>query len=145
MISAFHEAFTLFSVNYFYWPFQGGASFVDYLCYFCLVLFCFHARLLVDALWSPAEKGLASWLSFVMSNCGVTFSLVSWVRCGAWLYRFLIFALFLTLTVLFSVNLVGQFLQVHSRKITQTGIKKEQTFLHETHHFDPIYNPTRYH
>ena len=29
---------------------------------------CFHARLFVDALWSPAGKGLASWLSFVMSN-----------------------------------------------------------------------------
>ena len=27
----------------------------------------------------------------------VTFSLVSWVRCGAWFYRFLNFALFLTL------------------------------------------------
>ena len=30
-------------------------------------------------------------------NCDVvTFPLVSWVRCGAWLYRILIFALFLT-------------------------------------------------
>ena len=44
----------------------------------------FHARLFVDALWSPAGKGLISWLSFVMSNCDVvTFPLVSWVRCGA--------------------------------------------------------------
>ena len=24
-----------------------------------------------DALWSPAGKGLTSWLSFVMSNCEV--------------------------------------------------------------------------
>ena len=40
--------------------------------------------LFVDALWSPAGKGLNSWLSFVMSNCDVvTFPLVSWVRCGA--------------------------------------------------------------
>ena len=32
------------------------------------------------ALWSPAGKGLTSWLSFVMSNCNiVTFPLVSWV------------------------------------------------------------------
>ena len=32
-----------------------------------------------------------------MSNCEVvTFPLVSWVRCGAWLYRFLVFALFIT-------------------------------------------------
>ena len=58
----------------------------------------FHARLFVDALQSPAGKGLTSWLSFVMSNCDVvTFPLVSWVRCGAWLYRFLMFTLFLTL------------------------------------------------
>ena len=56
----------------------------DPMCYFCLVLLCFHALLVVDALWSPARKGLSSWLSFVMSNYDVvTFSLVSWVRCGA--------------------------------------------------------------
>ena len=37
-----------------------------------------------DALWSPAGKGLTSWLSFVMSYCDVvTFPLVSYVRCGA--------------------------------------------------------------
>ena len=54
---------------------------MDHLCYFCLVLLCFHARLFVDALWSAA--GLTSWLSFVMSNCDVvTFPLVSWVRSG---------------------------------------------------------------
>ena len=36
-------------------------------------------------------------LPFVVSNCEfVTFPLVSWVRCGTWLYWFLIFALFLT-------------------------------------------------
>ena len=64
--------------------FQDSASFVDNLCYFCLVLLCFHARLFVDALWSPAGEWLTSWLSFVMSNCDVvTFPLVSWVNCGA--------------------------------------------------------------
>ena len=43
----------------------------------CFLLY-FHSRLFIDALWSPAGKGLASWLSFVMSNCDVvTFSLVS--------------------------------------------------------------------
>ena len=63
-----------------------------------LFLLCFRACLFINALWSPAEKGLTSWLSCVMSNCKViTFPLVSWVRCGAWLYRFLIFALLLTL------------------------------------------------
>ena len=29
---------------------------MDHLCYFCLVLLCFHARLFVDALMSPAVK-----------------------------------------------------------------------------------------
>ena len=48
---------------------------MDQLCYFCLVLLCFNARQFVDALWSPAGKGLTSWLSFVMSKCDiVTFS-----------------------------------------------------------------------
>ena len=56
---------------------------MEHLCNFCLALLCFHARLFVDALWSPDGKGLISWLSSVMSNCGVvTLPLVSWVRCG---------------------------------------------------------------
>ena len=32
-----------------------------------LSLLCFLSCLLIDALWSPAEKGLTSWLSFVTS------------------------------------------------------------------------------
>ena len=74
---------------------------MDLLC-FCsvLCLLCLCARLVICALWSPAGKGLTSWLSPVVSNCEVvTFPLVSWVRCGTWLYRFLIFAPLLTLTL----------------------------------------------
>ena len=59
-------------------------SFVD-LLFFCFVLclLCLCARLFICALWSPAGKGLTSWISFVVSNCEfVTFPLVSWVRCG---------------------------------------------------------------
>ena len=41
---------------------------MDNLCYFCLILLCVHAGLFVDALWSPAGKGLTSGLSFAMSN-----------------------------------------------------------------------------
>ena len=70
---------------------------MDLLC-FCSILWllCFCASVLC-ALWSPAWKGLTSWLSFVVSNCEfVTFPLVSWVRCGTWLYRFLSFAPLLT-------------------------------------------------
>ena len=56
---------------------------MDRLCYFVLFLLCFRARILTNALWSPAGKGLISWLSFVMSNCEfVTFPLVLWVGCG---------------------------------------------------------------
>ena len=85
------------SSGIFCWPFRGGASFVDLLC-FCSVLcfLCLCARLFVCALWFLLGAGL---LAFV---CGVycefvTFPLVSRVRCGTWLYRFLIFAPLLTL------------------------------------------------
>ena len=61
----------------FYWPFQGGTSYVDLLC-FCSVLYllCLCARLFICALWSPAGKGLTSWLSFVVST--VSLSLSNW-------------------------------------------------------------------
>ena len=57
---------------------------MDHSCFFfVLCLFCFRVPLFIDALWSPAGKGLTSWLSFVMNNCEfVTFPLVSGVRCG---------------------------------------------------------------
>ena len=58
---------------------------MDLLCFFCLVfamLLC--AFVCVCALWSPAGKGMTSWLSFVVSSCEfVTFPLVFWVRCGS--------------------------------------------------------------
>ena len=41
---------------------------MDNLCYLCLVI-VMHSRLLIAALWSPAGKGLTSWLLFVMLNC----------------------------------------------------------------------------
>ena len=54
-------------------------------------------RLFIFTLWSPAGKGLTSWLSIVVCNCAfVTFTLVFWVRCGTCLYRFLIIASLLT-------------------------------------------------
>ena len=54
----------------------------------CCAFASAHCRLV-----SPPEKGLASWLSFVVLNCVVfTSHLVSWVRFGTSLYRFLIFA-----------------------------------------------------
>ena len=43
---------------------------MDLLC-FCsvLCLLCLCVRLFICAVWSPAGKGLTSWLSFVVSNC----------------------------------------------------------------------------
>ena len=63
------------SSKIFYWPFQGGTSFVDLLC-FCsvLCLLCLCVRLFICALWSPAGKGLTSWLSFVVSTMSLPLS-----------------------------------------------------------------------
>ena len=36
---------------------------------FVLFMFVMHSRLLITALWSPAGKGLAFWLLFVIFNC----------------------------------------------------------------------------
>ena len=89
------------SSKIFYWPFQGGTSFVDLLCFcFDLCLLCLCASVymcFVVTCWERADL-----LALV---CGVfcefvTFPLVSWVRCGTWLYRFLIFAPLLTLKIL---------------------------------------------
>ena len=74
----------------------AGTSLVDHLCYLCLV-FVMLSRLIIAALWSPAGKGLTSWLSFVVLNCViVTFSFGILGRRVTWLYRFLISAPFLT-------------------------------------------------
>ena len=43
--------------------------------YFVLFLLCFPARLFINVMWSPAGKGLTSWLSFVMSYCEVVTSI----------------------------------------------------------------------
>ena len=43
---------------------------------FCLVFAMFCARLFMCAFWSPAGKGLTSWLSFVVSS--VSLSLSHW-------------------------------------------------------------------
>ena len=57
---------------------------MDRLCVLSvLFLLCLCAHLFICVLWSPAGKGLTSWLSFVVYNCEfVTFALVFWVMCG---------------------------------------------------------------
>ena len=51
---------------YIYTP--KGSHIQDHLCYLCLV--CVKlSRLFIAALWSPAEKAITFWLSFVMFHC----------------------------------------------------------------------------
>ena len=69
---------------------------MDNVCYLCLVLFML-SRPFIAALWSPAGKGLTSWLLFVMFN---NFSVFVTFPCGILgqvCSRFLIFGAFLTL------------------------------------------------
>ena len=69
---------------------------MDLLC-FCsvLCLLCLCARLFICALWSPAGKGLTSWLSFVVSTSSLSFS--RWCPgLGVVFDCILIFALLLT-------------------------------------------------
>ena len=73
------------------------ASFFICICLKKSLPNCFF--LCLSALWSPAGKGLAYWFScpwlFVVFLS--LFHTMSWVRCGTWLYIFLIIASFLTL------------------------------------------------
>ena len=43
---------------------------MDHLCYVCLV-FVILSCLFIAALWSPAGKGMTSWLLLGMSNCDI--------------------------------------------------------------------------
>ena len=45
---------------------------MDHLCYLCPV-FVMLSCLFISALWSPAGKGLTSWISFYVLLCFVTF------------------------------------------------------------------------
>ena len=55
---------------------------MDHLYYVCLV-FVMLKYLFIAALWSPAGKGLTSWLSVVIFIASLSLShVVSWARCG---------------------------------------------------------------
>ena len=66
------------------------------------------SRLFIAALWSPERKGLTSWLLFVVFVVFIVILLLSHLvscdRCGTWLFRFLILAVFLTFIKLFHLN-----------------------------------------
>ena len=71
---------------------------MDHLCVFlCVSCVLMLLRLFFAALWSPAWKGLTSWLLLVMFIVFLFLShVVFCVRCGTRLYRSLIYAVFLT-------------------------------------------------
>ena len=55
---------------------------MDHLCFLCLVSLML-SHLFIAALWSPAGKGLTSYLLLVMFIVFLLHShVVSWVRCG---------------------------------------------------------------
>ena len=41
---------------------------MDNLCYFYLAFVTLSGTSVIDSLWSPAGKGLTSWLSFVVPD-----------------------------------------------------------------------------
>ena len=71
---------------------------------------------------------MTSWLSFVVSNCEFDiFPLVSWVRCGTWLYRFLIFAPLLTLLPLDGFRHLDPYIRV-ALEVTLTCMSRDMRF-----------------
>ena len=53
------------------------------ICGYLPLVFVMLSCLFIDALWSPAGKGLTLWLLFVMFNFVLSLShVVSWVRGG---------------------------------------------------------------
>ena len=84
-------------VNYFYWP-SKAVLLLWIICVICVLCLSCVRVCSLPALWSPEGKGLTSWLWCVMFIVILLLShLVSWDRCGTWLCRFLIRAVFLTL------------------------------------------------
>ena len=82
-------------VKYFYWPFQGGTSFVDHCVFVSCVSHTFasvHCCLVVA--WRE-RSGLLALVGDVIVFL-ILPHVVSWVRCRTWLFRFLIIAFFLT-------------------------------------------------
>ena len=53
-----------------YWPFQGGASFVDPFCYLCFrLVFVMSPCLFLAALWFACSDGLASVVFSCVFGC----------------------------------------------------------------------------
>ena len=122
-------------VKYFYWPFQGGTSFVVICVIYVLCLSCFCSCSLLPCdhmLGKGWPLGAHLWCLIV---CLSLSNMVSLVRCGTWLYWFLIFSNFLTFILLdFSiafdkVNHSKLLWKIHSYRIWNTTQLWIQAFL----------------
>ena len=114
--------------HYFYWPFQGGASFVDPFVIWVLCLSLFYC--LICSLQSCDHLLGKTWpLGSLVCSFRLVLSLshiVSWVKCGTWLYLFMIFAYFLTFILgLVVFRLVVP--QYNMRALTDCQCNKHQT------------------
>ena len=67
-----------------YWLFQGGASLVDHLCYYCLVLVCIRARLFIGCIavtcWERADL-LALVYDVLLWSCHFSIGILEQVWC----------------------------------------------------------------
>ena len=86
-------------VKYFYWPFQGWYFFCrSFMLFMSCVFSCFRVCSLLHCghmLGKDWPLGSCLWCLIVFVSLS---HVVSCVRCGTWLYWFLIFATFLTYT-----------------------------------------------
>ena len=74
--ASFHNGFLICIAKLLAYPPPSDKTLMFFFSVLCLLGLC--ARLFICALWSPAGKGLTSWLLLVVSNCEfVTFPLVS--------------------------------------------------------------------
>ena len=71
---------------------------MDLFCYLCFVFVILSCRLFIAVLWSPAWRDHLLALLYAMFYCVfITFQWGARAKCCSLLYRFLIFASFLTL------------------------------------------------
>ena len=95
-------------------------------CVMCFSCFCVCSLLPCNHLLG---KGLTFWLLLVMFIVFLLLSnVVSWVRCGTGLYRFLIFAVFLTINKYYSLATLATLINFRENIWNPSAFCKE--FLH---------------
>ena len=105
---------------------------MNFICVICvLFLFCLCVCF-IAALWSTEWKWLTSWLLFVMFIMIFLLShLVYWDRCGTWLYRLQILAVFLTFNTLYTKK-IAYLIYLYVVDINEI-VKKDNVIVNEKH------------